>query len=297
MRTLLRLCTIVALACAPAFVPSAAQAAGGPQVLVLTTGNDYQEVADYAVERLEIEARRWNFTITEGEPEDLEDLDDVDVVMFINTGEDVLDESQEASLRSFIVRGGGFVATNSAAASEPDWDFYQELIGATALAPADESSEQSVSFNAGSQITDGLDEDIELTEYWYYFDPAPAQPESTILAQLPSGEAVAWNSESYNAFYASPGGTGDTWGDRDFLQLIRQGIWWAAGEESAMVQNSDDAAPAWPYTVTFVVFVVAVAGGGSIAVWRLDKDELPDDEDDDENEDESADVEPVKAGT
>ncbi|GAA2291314.1 hypothetical protein GCM10009853_053850 [Glycomyces scopariae] len=274
MRTLLRLCIVVALACAPAFAPSAALAAGGPRVLVLTTGNEAQDVADFALERLHMEARRWNFTLVEGTPADLEDLDGTDVVMFLNTGTDILDETQEASLHSFLSRGGGFVATNAAAASEPDWDFYQELLGATALTPPVEpASEQEVAFNAGSPITDGLDEELKVTERWYYFDPEPAQPESTILAQLGSGDPVAWNSESYNAFYASPGGTGKTWGDRDFLQLIRQGIWWAAGEQGMLLQNSEDAAPEWPYTWTFVLFVVAVAGGGSIAVWRLDKDE------------------------
>lgn len=265
---------IVALACAPALAPSAAFAAGGPRVLVITTGNDAQDVADYAVERLHMEARRWNFTLVEGEPEDLADLDGFDVVMFLNTGEDPLDEAQQAALHSFVSDGGGFVATHSAAASEPDWDWYQEMLGATALSPpSDPAAEQSVSFNSGSQITEGLDKDLKVTERWYYFDPQPEQPDFTVLAQLGSGDPVAWNSEVDRVFYASPGGAGKTWENRDFLELMRQGIWWAAGEEGALIQNSDDAAPAWPYTLTFVLFVVAVAGGGSIAVWRLDKAE------------------------
>nr|WP_255672880.1 ThuA domain-containing protein [Glycomyces amatae] len=271
---MLRLCTIVALACAPAFAPSAAHAAGGPQVLVVTTGNEAQDVADYAVERLHMEARRWNFTLIEGTPEDVADLGAIDVVMFLNTGPDLLDETQQASLQSFVEGGGGFVATHSAAASESEWAFYQEMLGATVvLPPTDPAAKEAVSFNAGSRITEGLDEDLEVTERWYHFDPEPDASDSTVLAQLGSGDPVAWNSEVYRAFYASPGGDGGTWGDRDFLQLIRQGIWWAAGEEGVLVQNSEDAAPPWPYTWTFVLFVVAVAGGGSIAVWRLDKAE------------------------
>jgi type 1 glutamine amidotransferase len=280
---------IVALACAPAFAPSAAFAAGGPQVLVITTGNEAQDVTDYALERLQMEARRWNFTLIEGEPKDLEDLGGIDVVMFLNTGEDPLDETQQAALHSFVGSGGGFVATHSAAASEPEWDWYQETLGATALAPpSDPATEQEVGFNSGSQITEGLDEDLKVTERWYYFDPEPAEPDSTVLAQLGSGDPVAWNSERNRVFYASPGGSGKTWENRDFLQLMRQGIWWAAGEEGALVQNSDDAAPAWPYTLTFVLFVVAVAGGGSIAVWRLDRAEAAIESEEDEA--------PVRAG-
>ncbi|WP_133884380.1 ThuA domain-containing protein [Glycomyces sp. NRRL B-16210] len=273
MRTVLRLCMIVALACAPAFAPSAALAAGGPQVLVLTTGNERQDVADFAVERLQMEARRWNFTLVEGDPEDLADLAGYDAVVFLNTGEGLLDEAQRASLRAFVEGGGGFVATNAAAASEPDWDFYQEMLGATVVTPPSEPrTEQTVGFESGSPITDGLD-DLEVTERWYYFDPEPDEEGFTVLARLESEDPVAWSSDEHAVFYASPGGEGDTWGDRDFLQLMRQGIWWAAGERGALVQNTEDAAPSWPYTLTFVLFVVAVAGGGSIAVWRLDRAE------------------------
>lgn len=274
MRTLLRLCTIVALACAPAFAPSVAFAAGGPQVLVITTGNAAQDVADYAVERLEMEARRWNFTLIEGTAEDLADLEEIDVVMFLNTGEELLDEPQQAAVQEFVEGGGGLIATNTAVTTEPDWAWYREVLGTTAVGPpSDPATEEAISFNSGSRITEGLDEELKVTEQWYTFDPEPAQPDSTVLAQLGTGAPVVWNHASLRVFYAAPGGDGNTWGDRDFLQLIRQAVWWGAGEESALVQNSDDTAPAWPYTLTFVLFVVAVAGGGSIAVWRLDKAE------------------------
>lgn len=273
MRTLLRLCMIVALVCAPAFVPAAASAAGGPRVLVVSTGNAAQDVADYALERLQMEARRWSFTLLEGGPDEVERLGRYDAIMFLNTGGDFLDEAQQEAVETFVDEGGGLITTNSAIQSEPDWAWFHETLGATALPPAETATEASVSFLEGSPITDGLDDELELTEHWYGFDPAPVQPGSSILATLDSEQAVAWVNEELPVFYASPGGEGKTWGDRDFLKLMRQAIWWGAGEEGAMVQNSEDAAPAWPYTLTFVLFVVAVAGGGSIAVWRLDKAE------------------------
>ncbi|MFG3339084.1 ThuA domain-containing protein [Glycomyces sp. NPDC048151] len=274
MRTLLRLCMVVALACAPAFAPSAASAAGGPRVLAVTTGNEAQDVADYALERLQMEARRWNFTLIEGTAEDVKQLGEYDVIMFLNTGGDFLDDDQQDAVETFVEQGGGLITTNTAIEAEPDWAWYHETLGATALPRAEAATEEPVEFNSGSQITEGLDDELKLTERWYYFEPAPAQPGSTVLATLTAGGgAVSWVNESLPVFYASPGGEGKTWGDRDFLQLIRQAIWWGAGNDAAMVQNSDDAAPSWPYTLTFVLFVVAVAGGGSIAVWRLDKAE------------------------
>ncbi|WP_168801354.1 ThuA domain-containing protein [Glycomyces buryatensis] len=279
MRTVLRLLLVAMLACASTLVPTAAQASGGPTVLIVTDGNGDGEVVRYAIERLEMEARRWGFTLIEGDASSLDQplatvgAGGVDVVMLLNTGADVLDPGQREALQAFVEGGGGLVATNSAAASEPDWDWYRQLLGATALSAPVDDAKETVTFNSGSPITDGLDDELELTDLWYYFDPEPAEPESVILAQLDSGDPAAWRSDEYQAFYAVPGGAADTWTERDFLQLIRQGIWWAAGEDGEMVQNSDSAAPAWPYTWTFALFVLAVAGGGSIAVWRLDKAE------------------------
>ncbi|GAB3230517.1 hypothetical protein GCM10027447_25010 [Glycomyces halotolerans] len=274
MRTLLRLCTVVMLACAAWAPASAAHADDRPRVLAVTAGNDNPEVAEYALERLGMEARRWQFDLVEGEPSDLADLDRFDVVMLLNTSGDILDRSQQDALETFVESGGGLVGTHSAAVTEPDWDWWQESLGATALEPPTEpASKQTVEVAEGSPITDGIDEELELTERWFYFDPEPTDADTEILAHLGSGDPVAWAHDERDVFYTVPGGDYETWGDRDFLQLIRQAIWWAAGEERQMVQYTGDAAPTWPYTLTFVLFVLAVAGGGSLAVWRLDRTE------------------------
>ncbi|WP_026922877.1 ThuA domain-containing protein [Glycomyces arizonensis] len=275
MRTLLRLSLVVMLAGASALAPaSAAHAADEPRVLALTAGHSDDETVEFALERLAMEARRWNFELVEGEPSDVEDLSGVDVVMLLDTEGDVFDAGQEAALQDFVEGGGGLVATHSAAVTEPDWAWWGETLGATATGePIEPATEKPISFNDGSPITDGLDEELKLTERWYYFDPEPSETGQNILATLDSGDPAAWNSKDLKVFYSVAGGDHESWGERDFLQLIRQAIWWAAGEERALVQNADDAAPAWPYTLTFVLFVAAVAGGGSIAVWRLDRAE------------------------
>ena len=272
MRTLLRLFLIAGLAGASALAPvQAAHAADEPRVLVLTAGHGYGETVEFALERLGMEARRWNFVLVEGEPADVEDLSGIDVVMLLNTEGAVFDERQEAAVREFVEGGGGLVATHSAALTGPDWAWWHETLGATATGPPIEPAVQkAVDFNAGSPITEGLTDELELTERWYYFDP---EPEQDVLATLDSGDPVAWNSPELRVFYSVAGGEHGSWGERDFLQLIRQAIWWAAGEARAMTQNTADAAPPWPYTLSFIMFVGAVAGGGSIAVWRLDRTE------------------------
>ncbi|WP_100446080.1 ThuA domain-containing protein [Glycomyces xiaoerkulensis] len=277
----LRRCLIVLLAFATVFAPAAAaHAADGPRVLVVTAGTGDAEVADYAVERLGMEARRWNFELVEGGPGDLDDLSGIDVVMFLNTSGDILGPDRQETLRSFVEGGGGLVGTHSAAVTEPDWPWWDETLGASAIdPPTDPASKQNLSIASESPITSGIDEDLELTERWYYFDPQPSESDAQVLAQMDSEDPAAWTGPDHNVFYSVPGGAHDTWGERDFLQLIRQAIWWAAGESREMVQYTGDAAPTWPYTLTFVVFVAAVAGGGSIAVWRLDSAEPPEDPD------------------
>lgn len=275
MRTLLRLSLVVLLVGASALAPaSAAHAADGPRVLVLTAGHRDAETVDFALERLGMEARRWNFELVEGEPADTEDLSGIDVVMLLDTEGDIFEADQEKAVQDFVEGGGGLVATHSAASTEPGWAWWNEVLGATVAGdPVEPAAEQVIGFNAGSPITDGLDEDLEATERWYYFDPEPAETGQNILASVETGDPAAWNSKDRRVFYSVAGGGHETWGERDFLQLIRQAIWWAADEERALVQNADDVAPQWPYTLTFVVFVAAVAGGGSIAVWRLDRAE------------------------
>ncbi len=275
MRTLLRLSLAVMLAGASAAAPaSAAHAADEPRVLVLTAGHGDAETVDFAIERLGMEARRWNFALVEGEPADVEDLAGFDVLMLLDTEGDIFDAAQEAAVEAFVEGGGGLVATHSAAATEPDWAWWNAALGATAAgAPVTPAAKRSIAFDEGSPITEGLDEDLEVSERWYYFSPEPGESGQNVLATMESGDPVAWNSTELRLFYSVAGGEHETWGERDFLQLLRQAIWWAAGEEGAMVQYSADAAPEWPYTLTFALFVAAVAGGGSIAVWRLDRAE------------------------
>nr|WP_277605626.1 ThuA domain-containing protein [Glycomyces sp. L485] len=272
----MRLCAVGMLVCASTLAPaSAAHAADFPRVLVLTEGHSDGETVEFALERLEMEARRWNFELDEGEPADVEDLSGVDVVMLLDTEGDIFDAGQESAVQTFVEGGGGLVATHSAAVTEPDWAWWHETLGASATGePVSPATKESISFNAGSPITEGLDKDEELTERWYYFDPEPAETDQNVLATLDSGDPVAWNSPDLKVFYSVAGGEHGSWGERDFLQLIRQAIWWAAGEQGELVHNVEDAAPNWPYTLTFIMFVVAVAGGGSIAVWRLDRTEI-----------------------
>ena len=52
------------------------------------------------------------------------------VVVFASTTGDVLDDTQQAAMESFIRGGGGFVGVHAAADTEYDWPWYGRLVGA-----------------------------------------------------------------------------------------------------------------------------------------------------------------------
>lgn len=58
------------------------------------------------------------------------DLAGYRVVVFLNTIGPVLEPAGRAALESFVRAGGGFVGVHAASATEYDWPFYGELVGA-----------------------------------------------------------------------------------------------------------------------------------------------------------------------
>ena len=57
-------------------------------------------------------------------------LADINVIVFLNTTGDILDEAQQLELQRFIQAGGGFVGIHSATDTEYKWPYYNQLIGA-----------------------------------------------------------------------------------------------------------------------------------------------------------------------
>lgn len=53
-----------------------------------------------------------------------------DVVAFVSTTGDILNDEQQAAFERWMQAGGGFVGVHSASDTEYDWPFYAELIGA-----------------------------------------------------------------------------------------------------------------------------------------------------------------------
>ena len=166
------------------------------------------------------------------------------VVIFLNTTGDVLNDQQQAAFERFIRGGGGFVGVHSATDTEYDWPWYHELVGAyfenhpaIQLAAIDVVDRQHLS-------TRGLPPRWERTDEWYNFRGAPG-PGVAVLAALDetsysggtmgASHPISWYHmyDGGRAWYTAMGHTAASYTEPLFLDHLLGGIRWAAGDEAS----------------------------------------------------------------
>ena len=103
-------------------------------VLVYSKTSGYRHNSiSYGLKMMSDLAQERNWILTATENPDLftaEFLRTFDVVVFLNTTQDVLNESQQKNFEAFMATGKGFVGIHAAADCEYDWAWYGQLVGA-----------------------------------------------------------------------------------------------------------------------------------------------------------------------
>ncbi|MCA9983283.1 MAG: ThuA domain-containing protein [Anaerolineales bacterium] len=163
------------------------------------------------------------------------------VVIFLNTTGDILNESQQAAFEQFIQNGGGFVGVHAASDTEYDWPWYGQLMGAYfASHPAIQTATIQVSDPAHPAMQP-LPTQWTRTDEWYNFQALPAGS-INILAQLDestysggtmgANHPIIWNHafDGGRAWYTALGHTIDSYSEPLFLAHLLGGIRWAAGQ-------------------------------------------------------------------
>ena len=56
-------------------------------------------------------------------------LEDFDVVVFMNTTGDVLNDQQQSAFQSWYQSGGAFLGVHAASDTEHGWDWFGQLVG------------------------------------------------------------------------------------------------------------------------------------------------------------------------
>lgn len=163
------------------------------------------------------------------------------VIVFLSTTGTLLDDSQKSALQEFIRGGGGFVGIHSATDTEHEWPWYAKLIGTIFR---DHPAIQEAVIHVTDPVhpsTEHLPSRWVRTDEWYNFRSNP-RGKVRVLAVIDettyrggnhgADHPIAWCSEfeGGRSWYTAGGHTSETFSEPEFLQHLRGGIRWAAGE-------------------------------------------------------------------
>jgi type 1 glutamine amidotransferase len=195
-------------------------------------------VATQALEAIGADAG-WVIDATEDPAQLVSVLGQRDVVVFLMTTGDVLDDTQQTAFEQFIRGGGGYVGVHSAADTEYDWAFYGQLMGAYFNGhPGIQQATVRVELPSHPAAA-GLPAAWVRTDEWYNYQANP-RPNVTVILNIDestySGGAMgadhpmAWchDVDQGRGFYTELGHTQESWADPLYLNHVRAGIVWAA---------------------------------------------------------------------
>ncbi|MDY7093236.1 MAG: ThuA domain-containing protein [Acidobacteriota bacterium] len=167
-----------------------------------------------------------------------------DVVVWLSTTGDVLDDPEQAAFEGFIQNGGGYVGIHAAADCEYDWPWYGDLLGNGAWFRSHPAIQTATLVledpeHPGAGFPDAM---TSFEEEWYNFRANP-RPAVNVLYTLdessydPGGGAmgddhpIVWahDFQGGRAFYTALGHRSQTYSDLRFKNQIRGAIRWAAG--------------------------------------------------------------------
>ena len=160
-------------------------------------------------------------------------------IIFLSTSGDILDESQKLAFERYIQSGGGYVGIHTASATEYNWVWYGQLVGAffkdhPALSQATIQIEDSQHASTAS-----LPERWIRTDEWYNFRANPREHVHILLTvdettyqggTMGVGHPLAWYHEfdGGRSWYTALGHTSESFAEPLFLAHLWGGIFYAA---------------------------------------------------------------------
>ena len=225
-------------------------------LLVFTQGNGADQVpaaaaATDAIQALAAE-EGWAAQVTDtGDAFTADTLAEFAAVVWNTVSGEALTLSQRAAFKEYMEGGGGFAGLHSSGEGLA-WDWYAEaLLGAQFIGYPDAPRFQDALVLAeptASGISQGMPADWTLNDEWHSFASSPRLAGATIVASLDersyaprmqSGKdlrmgdhPIAWTRcvAEGRAFYSAIGHRSEVYADPHYLELLREGLRWAAGK-------------------------------------------------------------------
>ncbi len=175
-------------------------------------------------------------------------LEQFDVIIFLNTTGDIFNEEQQAAMEKFIRAGKGFVGIHSASDTEYDWPWYTKLVGRMfRIHPAIQTARIKVLDRKFPGFELMPDEQL-WTDEWYEFGEEKTTGLNYLLSVdektfdpkadwgrvagtgMGSFHPLAWyhNYDGGRSFYTALGHLPSKFTDPGFLAHLYGGIYWAA---------------------------------------------------------------------
>ncbi|WP_380166712.1 ThuA domain-containing protein [Jannaschia sp. R86511] len=180
-------------------------------------------------------------------------LEQFEVVVWLSTTGDVLNDAQQAAFEGYINDGGGFAGVHSASDTEYGWEFYGDLVGAYFSGHPSNQTATVVVEDPAHPSTEGLPTEWSRFDEWYSFQTNP-RDDVHVLASLdettynPGGNAmgvdhpIAWcqEVEAGRSWYTALGHTNESFAEAEFLDHLLGGIETAAGAVGADCNATSD---------------------------------------------------------
>ncbi|MFN0253039.1 MAG: ThuA domain-containing protein [Kofleriaceae bacterium] len=211
-----------------------------------TLGYRHQDSIELSLAILPDKLREKGFTVTATEdPAKLEDLSNTRVVVFLyTTGNDILETAGKRELERFIRADGGWVGIHSAADTEYEWPFYQELVvGHFGSHPAIQPASIDV-LDTTHPVMTGVPMRWDAEDEWYNFlREAGSIAGVTVHANLDESSytggdmgakhPIIWSHERFTgrAVYSGIGHVAARWQDEVYLNHILAMIEWASADD------------------------------------------------------------------
>ncbi len=162
-----------------------------------------------------------------------ENLERYGVVIFLNTSGSFLNDIQQADLQRYLQAGGGFIGIHAAAETEPNWPWFQEMIGAKAGHHLPKTTAKILVKNAKHPATKNFPTDLSLTDEWY--DLGTVDPTAVLLvAQDEHGAeyALSWAQEyaGGRVFYTNLGHSPESFQEQATQAHLAGAIRYAMGD-------------------------------------------------------------------
>lgn len=184
------------------------------------------------------------------------ELKNYNVIVFLNTTGDILNEAQQLEFNRWIQAGGGFVGIHAATDTEYDWPWYGKLVGAYFNGhPNDPNVREAVvrCVHKEHESTKMLPDEWTRKDEWYNYKAI--NPDITVLLNLEEStyeggtngdnHPIAWYHEfdGGRSWYTGGGHTDESFAEPAFLEHLWGGISYAAGEGKPVDYNLSNVAP------------------------------------------------------